>query len=331
MIEPALADRFARLALDCVHRQYPTQIAHVLTEDADARPPRDLTPIFFGCYDWHSAVHAHWTLVRLLRTCPGGSFVEEARETLAVGLTEERAAAELDYLRGEGRGGFERPYGLAWLVTLFQELDEWDDPATGGWSDALRPLAEEAAGRLRDYFAMIPAPVRTGEHGQTAFSLGLALDAARSAGDPRAEELAKEVTRLFAADRDWPLRFEPSGTDFLSPGLAEADVMRRVLGPDEFGAWLAAFLPEIDLAPAVCPDPAEGKLAHLDGLNLSRAWMLEGIATGLAGDDPRRPRVVEMAAEHREAGLAAVSGEHYAGGHWLGTFAVYLLTGRGLS
>jgi hypothetical protein len=330
MIEPATADRLARLALDCVHRPYPSQVAHVLRSDSDARPPRELTPIFFGCYDWHSAVHGHWSLARLCRAHPDAPFVEEARSALARSFTEERAEAELEYLRGEGRVGFERPYGLAWLAALGQELSEWEEPAAQPWARALESLVAEAVSRLAAYFAKLLAPVRSGEHAQTAFSLGLALDATRSTGDPNAERIATEARRLFESDRDWPLRFEPGGTDFLSPGLAEADVMRRVLAPERFGAWLAEFLPEIDLAPAVCPDAADGKLAHLDGLNLSRAWMLEGIASALVEDDPRRERLVEMATGHREAGLAAVTGEHYAGGHWLGTFAVYLLTGRGL-
>ena len=329
MIDDALAARFAGLALDCVHREYPSQVAHVLTGDADARPPRDLTPIFFGCYDWHSAVPGHWTLVRLCRARPDGSFVPEARAALARSITRENAAGELAYLRGEGRGGFERPYGLAWLVTLVRELSEWDDPGASGLHEAVRPLGEEAARRLLAYFGMLPAPIRTGEHGQTAFSLGLALDAARAAGDPGAEGLAGCARRLFLADRDWPQAYEPGGTDFLSPGLAEADLMRRVLEPAEFAVWLAPFLQESALRPAICPDPREGKLVHLDGLNLARAWMLEGISSGLPPGDPRCAGLGAMAARHRDAGLAAVTGEHYAGGHWLGTFAVYLLTGRG--
>ena len=285
---------------------------------------------FFGCFDWHSAVHAHWTLARLCRVHPDAAFAGEARRALGRSFTEERAAAELTYLRGEGRGGFERPYGLAWLVTLARELAEWEDPAAAGWSRAVRPLADEAGRRLDAYFTMLPAAVRTGEHGQTAFALGLALDAAKSAEEPGATALAREARRLFESDRDWPLGYEPGGTDFLSPGLSEADLLRRVLAPAEFAAWLEAFLPRIELHPVACPDPAEGKLAHLDGLHLSRAWMLEGSAGGLPETDPRRSDLLAAADEHRQAGVAAVTGEHYAGGHWLGTFAAYLLTGRGL-
>ncbi len=329
------AERFARLALDCVHRAYPTKIAHVMLRDEDARPPRLLTPVFYGCFDWHSAVHGHWLLARLLRCRPAGAFAAEARAALDASLTEDGAAGELAYLRGEGRGGFERPYGLAWLVTLAAECAAWSDPDGARWARVLAPLAAEAAARLAAYFARLPRPVRSGEHGQTAFSLGLALDAARATGHPSVEPLARRARDLFLGDRGLNLAFEPSAEDFLSPGLAEADLMRRVLPTPIFASWLSRFLPaladaRISLRPLRSPDPSDGRLAHLDGLLLSRAWMLEGIASGLPPEDPRRPGLLAAAEEHGAAGLAAVTGEHYEGGHWLGTFAVYWLTRRGI-
>jgi hypothetical protein len=337
-LQPAAAERFAHLALDCVHREYPNKIAHVMQADEDARPPRELTPAFFGCFDWHSAVHGHWLLARLARFYPDSDFAREARAALERSLTPEKIAAEAAYLGGEGRATFERPYGLAWLLQLAAELREWEDPRPQRWSENLRPLEERAAGSLRDWLPKLSHPIREGEHHQTAFAFGLVLDWAVVAGDGEMRELLEErIGDLYLGDRDCPLDYEPSGQDFLSPCLAEADLVRRVLEPAPFAAWLGAFLPGIPLdgstgwlEPALVTDRADGKLAHLDGLNLSRAWMLEGILSGLPPEDPRRSSLGAAAAAHRGAGLASVGGEHYEGGHWLGSFAAYLVTGRGL-
>jgi hypothetical protein len=341
------AARFAGLALACVHRAYPSQIAHMLKSDGDALPPRTLMPAFYGCYDWHSAVHGHWLLARLARLLPDAPFAGEARAALAKTLTEANIEGEVAYIRVPGREPFERPYGLAWLLMLAAELRAWDDADSRAWSNALRPLEDLAVARLKAWMPKLMYPVRSGEHGQTAFSFGLILDWARMSGDASMERLITErIADLYLRDRDGPLAYEPSGHDFLSPCLGEADLVRRVLPPDAFAAWLSAFLPSIPddsaagaadaekagwLRPAVVTDRADGKLAHLDGLNLSRAWMLEGIMSGLPRNDRRLPALAAAAQAHREAGLASVTGEHYAGGHWLGTFAVYLVTRRGIS
>ncbi|HVR70661.1 MAG TPA: DUF885 family protein [Vicinamibacteria bacterium] len=336
-VDDATAARLAGLALACVHQEYPNKIAHVLAGDADVRPPRELTPAFFGCYDWHSAVHGHWLLARLARAQPRAPWASPARAALARSLTAENLAAEARYLEGPGRVSFERPYGLAWLLQLAAELREWDAPEARGWAAALAPLERQAALRIAQWLPKLTRPVRVGEHSQTAFALGLVLDWAKGADRELAARLEARARDFYAADVDCPLAYEPSGEDFLSPCLAEADLMRRVLGPGEYPAWLARFLPALPaaadsswLVPAVPSDRSDPKLAHLDGLNLSRAWMLEGIASGVPADDPRRAAVRQVAAAHRQAGLAAVTGEHYEGGHWLGTFAVYLVTGRGL-
>ncbi len=338
--DTVLAARFARLALACVDQEYPNKIAHVLQSDVDAQPPRVLTPAFHGCFDWHSAMHGHWLLVRLARSYPDAPFAADARAALARSLTPERIAGELAYFAGPDRQEFERPYGLAWLLQLGLELREWDDdPQARAWSAALRPLEAVCADRLRSWLPKLRYPIRTGEHSQTAFALALALDWARAADD---DHLATLITEraffLHAHDRGCPLAWEPGGQDFLSPCLAEADLLRRLLAPEAFAAWLADFLPELPvdgtvswLPVAEVTDRTDGKLAHLDGLNLSRAWMLEGIAAGLPAADPRRSSLLAAAAVHAEAGLAAVTGEHYAGGHWLGSFATYLVTRRGLS
>ena len=338
------AERFATLALACVHKEYPNKISHVLNSDADVAPPRKLTPAFCGCYDWHSSVHGHWLLVRLVRTFPDAPFAKPAREALRKSLSAENLKREAAYVRGEGRASFERPYGLAWLLQLCAELREWDDPQAREMSANLQPLEEAAVERLKTWLPKLSHPVRIGEHDQTAFGLGLMLDYAHGKGDEGLAKLAADSARkFFLADKNCPLAYEPSGEDFLSPCLGEADVMRRVLSQEEFASWLKEFMPQIPATPAqseaptrdwlpvaVSPDPSDPKLAHLDGLNLSRAWMLEGIISALPADDPRRFHLSAAAEAHRRAGLAAVTGEHYEGGHWLGSFAVYLTTKRGI-
>ena len=333
-----VAARLAGLALDCVHREYPNKIAHVLNDDADARPPRELTPAFYGCYDWHSSVHGHWLLARLARLYPAAETSAAARTALAQSLTVANLQREAEYLKGPGRDGFERPYGLAWLLQLAAELREWDDTDARHWQDALAPVETLAAERIREWLPKLTHPIRSGEHSQTAFAFGLILDWAGTAGDEDMIALIeRRVDDYYAADYDCPLRYEPSGHDFLSPCLAEADLMRRAAAPAAFADWLRRFLPEVPedggadwLQPAVVSDPTDGKLVHLDGLNLSRAWMLEGIAAGLPADDARRPALLAAAGTHRASGLASVTGATYEGGHWLGTFATYLVTARGI-
>lgn len=300
-LDEALAARFARMAIHCVTREYPNKIAHVLTSDADALPPRKLTPAFYGCFDWHSAVHGHWTLARLTRLFPTAPFGAEARAALVRNLTPENLAAEASYLRA--RPGFERPYGLAWLLALASEAD-------------LGPLPEIAVQHISQWLPKLSRPDRSGQHSNTAFPMGLMLDWARASRSQDFEQLLIRRARdFYLSDHDAPIRFEPSGEDFLSPALAEAGLMRRVLPQHEFAKWFARFLPDASsLQPVTSPDPSDGKLAHLDGLNLSRAWMLRSLG------------LTKLAEDHSAAGLAAINGEHYEGAHWLGTFAVYLLT-----
>jgi len=331
------AERFANLALACVHKEYPNKIAHNLNSDADVAPPRKLTPAFYGCYDWHSSVHGHWLLARLARTFPDAPFAAPAMAALQRSITPENIAQEVRYINGDGRTSFERPYGLAWLLQLGQELREWNDPQAQELSRTLLPLEDAAKKRLMTWLPKLSYPIRIGEHSQSAFGFGLMLDAARESGDKEFATLVEKKAREFYGnDKACPLTYEPSGEDFLSPCLGEADLMRRVMKSDEFAKWLTAFFPTLRssntlwLKPVVSPDPSDPKLAHLDGLNLSRAWMLEGIASGLPKGDPKIAKLRATAKAHREAGLAAVTGEHYEGGHWLGSFAVYLVTRRGI-
>jgi DUF2891 family protein len=336
------AARFAALALKCLHQEYPNHISHTLNSAADARPPHELTPAFYGCLDWHSDVHGHWLLVRLLRLFPDAPFAAEARAELARSFTAQNIAAEAAYLRGEGRASFERPYGLAWLLQLAAQLRRWDDADARHWSAALAPLETEAAARLGSWLPKLHYPIRIGEHDQTAFSFGLIWDWTAVSGDAHMRALLDDAAeRFYRHDRNCPLAYEPSGEDFLSPCLAEADFMRRALAPAAFAPWLSGFLPQIPhtaraaaapwLSPGVVTDRADPKLAHIDGLNLSRAWMLEGIAHGLPPHDPRIAALLAAARAHADAALPAVTGEHYEGGHWLGTYAVYLISRAGIS
>jgi len=283
-------------------------------------------------------VHAHWLLARLIHEFPAAPFVPAATEALSRSLTDQNIAAEVAYVRGDGRTSFERPYGLAWLLALAAELRRSTDPRAQAWAASLAPLEREAATRIENWLPKLNYPIRIGEHNQTAFSFGLIWDWATIADDKDMRTLLASRGRdYYLNDRRCPLEYEPSGEDFLSPCLAEADFMRRLLEPADYAKWLSGFLPQIPgrtgkawLAPGVVTDRSDPKLAHIDGLNLSRAWMLQGIASGLPAHDRRRAALTEMAALHAAAALPAVTGEHYEGGHWLGTYAVYLTSGAGL-
>ena len=273
------AERFAGLALACVGKQYPNKISHVLNSDADVAPPRKLTPAFCGCYDWHSSVHGHWLLVRLLRTFPNAPFAAQAREALRKSLTAENLKQEAAYLRGEGRASFERPYGLAWLLQLCAELREWDDDQAREMSANLRPLEDAAIERLKAWLPKLSHPVRIGEHDQTAFGLGLMLDYARSTKNDSFARLVEDSARkFFLSDKDCPLNYEPSGEDFLSPCLGEADAMRRVLSQTEFAKWLNDFMPQI---------PKNGNGDWLKPVVLARSERSQARASGRAKSKPR--------------------------------------------
>lgn len=331
-------DRFALLALDCVHREYPNKISHVLESDEDARPPSDLTPAFYGCFDWHSSVHGHWLLARVLRTEPETPLRGAILRALGRSLTEENIAGEVAYYTSGDRASFERPYGVAWFLQLVAELDESDDPQLQEWRENLRPLENAIVANMMEWLPNLVYPIRIGTHHQSAFAFGLMLDYARQVGNDELERMIVAKSLEFhEGDRDCPLSYEPSGEDFLSPCLMEADLMRRVMPADRFADWLGHFLPRIPedgsadwLEPGVVLDPTDGKLVHLDGVNLSRAWAVEGIASALPQDDPRRAALLASADRHRETGIAAVSADNYEGSHWLGSFATYLVTRRGI-
>ena len=336
--ERLLAQRFADLALACVHQEYPNKISHTMSGDADVKPPRELFPAFYGCFDWHSSVHAHWLLTRLLRLYPDAEFAAATRAALAQSFAAGNIEQEVNYFLADGRAAFERPYGIAWYFQLMAELRGWDNPAAKQWQENLQPLEAVLLERTTDWLGKLAYPIRTGEHSQTAFAFGLMADWAVQSGNVAFFGLLKAKSMdFYADDRACPLNYEPSGQDFLSPCIAEANLTRRFLSREDYAGWLRAFLRGMRtqtgskwLPLATVTDRSDGKLAHLDGLHLSRAWMLEGMATALDPDNPIRNQLELAASSHRKAGLAAVTGEHYAGGHWLGSFATYLVTNRGI-
>jgi hypothetical protein len=333
-LDPAILAPLAALALDCVEREYPNHVSLWLRDAADLALPRELFPAFHGCLDWHSAVHGHWLLARCLRSVPQAVYAARARDLLDRHLHADLLGRELRFLLP--RPTFERPYGLAWLLRLHQDLAEWGDPDALRWRAALDPLAELAARRLREWLPRLTHPVRSGVHSQTAFAMGLALDWARALGSRETETVLCDRARDFhGADRAHALHLEPSGEDFLSPALGAADLMRRVLTASELAEWLTRALPDLvapceALRPVEPADRSDGRLAHLDGLNLSRAWMLLAIARRLPADEVRRPFLEALGAEHARAGLAAVCDGEYMGTHWLGSFALYLRSEVGL-
>lgn len=329
----ATASRFARIALRCVQKEYPNKLDHVMNEAGDVRSPRALHPSFYGCYDWHSSVHGHWMLVRLLRTVPGLPESSQIRSVLNENLEPASVGMETAYLGQPGRASFERTYGWAWLLKLAQELREWDDPDARRWSDALEPLTQAIVSRYKAFLPKQNYPIRTGVHPNTAFGLICALDYARSAHDTALATLVIDRSMgYFMNDRSYPLGWEPGGEDFFSPALLEADLMRRVLSQEGFQRWFHLFARDLAapekpalLTPAIVTDRTDPKLVHLDGLNLSRAWAMRGIASALAETDPLRNTLLASALLHEQAGLAHVASGNYEGEHWLATFAVLMM------
>jgi hypothetical protein len=341
-IDPMLADRFARLALDCVQREFPNKISRTIATADGIGPPKDLFPVFYGCFDWHSAVHGHWLLVRLLHVGPQDApWREEAIAKLNANLTAENMAGELANFRRAERGSWERPYGWAWLLQLAAELREYDDPQAKEWLAVIEPLEADIVQATKDWLPKLAYPIHLGTHNQSAFAMTLMHDWAVTAGDTEfATQIEAKARTFHEGQVNCPLSYEPSGEDFLSACLMTADLMQRVLPVEAYSAWLEAFLPVIPKAEGepfntgwlpvgIVLDASDGKLVHLDGVNLSRAWNLKNIARALPAGDPRIEPLILSANEHLFHGVKAVSDEHYSGSHWLASFATYLVTDRG--
>lgn len=327
-----LSRRFLPVTLANLAREYPNGLALRLRNETDLGTPRQLHPAFFGCYDWHSAVHGYWQLARALRVLPEHPLETAMRAALDQALNPRAIAGEMAYLGDFPT--FEVPYGMAWVLKLAEELRRMPGERAASWRAAIAPLEAHAATALDRYATRLPLPVRTGMHNQTAFALGFALDWCDAVGDAgMRQRLAARCRRFFSADRDAPLGWEPSAADFVSPALAEADLMRRVLAPVEFATWLDAFLgPDaaetlaLRLPPARVADYADGQLAHFCGLNLSRAWMLRGIARALSESNPLRPACEALAEVHLEAGWENALHADYMVSHWAPSFLLYAIT-----
>jgi hypothetical protein len=324
----------SRLALECIQREYPNKPGHVMNDENEVQNPEALHPAFYGCFDWHSAVHGHWMLVRLLKLYPDLSNGEEIRRALDDNLSAENVRAEVEYLQQPNRKSFERTYGWAWLLKLAEELYGWDDPDGRRWSENLGPLAVDISARYIDFLPRQTYPIRRGVHANTAFGIAFALDYARTTENDELEGLLVErALAYYGNDTDYPAAWEPSGDDFFSPALMEADLMRRVLSPPEFTEWLRSFLPglirgepENLMVPAVVADRSDPKIVHLDGLNLSRAWCMAGIASTLTVGSRTRQTLEASAERHAADALAHVASGNYEGEHWLASFAVYTLS-----
>jgi hypothetical protein len=330
-ISPEQASTFAALALGHVAREYPNILVHVLTTDADARTPRDLHPIFYGSFDWHSCVHSYWLLARLHRRFEGHGFTAAIETQLDFAFTEAKVAGELAYLARPSAQGFERPYGWAWLLYLAAELAQHQTTAGRRWAETLAPLAEAFADRFKVFLPKADYPIRGGAHFNTAFALNLSWAYVQRCNDaPLAELIAAKAKAWYAHDEACQA-WEPSGDDFLSPALCEAQLMQAILPRDDFRARLARFLPNLaEGAPATLftpvgvSDRSDGKIAHLDGLNLSRAWAWTSLAAAL--DDPVRCMALRAADDHLAASLPHLGGD-YMGEHWLATYALLALDG----
>lgn len=328
------ASLLAKLPLRCIRQEYPNKLDHVMNDAMEVKGPRALHPAFYGCFDWHSCVHGHWMLVRLLRLYPNLPEAKEIRTALDENLSAENIKVETQYLDQKNRQSFERTYGWAWLLKLSEELHGWNDPDGQRWARNLQPLAQALSERLAAFLPKQNYPIRTGVHPNTAFALGFAMDYAKAMGDAKLEKLVVERSHAYYfKDAKYPAAWEPGGEDFFSPALEEADLMRRVLKPVVFQAWFHRFLPGIALgrpksllSPAVVTDRTDPKLVHLDGLNLSRAWCMRSIAAALPKADPARRILIQEGAAHAKAALAHVASGDYAGEHWLASFAIFLLS-----
>ncbi len=325
---------FASLALKGIVQEFPNKPSNVMESVSDVRSPKEMHPVFYGSFDWHSSVHGHWMLARLLKLYPDAPFAAEIRAALNAQLKAEELAKEAEYFAADYNKSFERMYGWAWFMQLVSELENWDDTDAQRWRANLKPLERQISKRMNAYLPKLTFPIRTGVHPDTGFALGMILDYARKTkNEPLETLLIAKAKAFYLSDVDYPAHYEPSGHDFFSSGFNEADLMRRILPQKEFTAWLDRFLPQLKqkamgtmMKPVEVSDVTDGHLVHLAGLNLSRAWTMTGIAGALPDDDPRRSLLATSAVGHAEAGLRYVTSGHYEGEHWLATFAVYYLS-----
>jgi len=322
------ATRLAQLPMSCLQKEYPNKPGQVLGDPEDLGEPRDLHPAFFGCFDWHSSVHGHWSLVKLLKKFPEIDQAEQIKQMLTENITKNHIQAEVRYFKKKHSDAFERTYGWAWLLKLAEELNTWDSPLADKLAKNLAPLTNLIVQRYQNYLPKLNYPIRVGEHSNTAFGLSFAWDYAHTTGHKELKNSIESRAKAFYLhDKNCPFGWEPSGHDFLSPCLEEIDLMRRVLTAEKFHSWMAQFAPQLssesfNMAVGKVSDRKDGKLVHLDGLNFSRAWVFYG----LAKQYPRYNHLIQLANIHMNHSLPNLVEDSYEGGHWLGSFALYALT-----
>ncbi|HKK12154.1 MAG TPA: DUF2891 domain-containing protein [Flavobacteriaceae bacterium] len=321
------ANRLAQLPIKCMDTEYPNKLGQTLGSDEDLLSPKTLHPAFYGCFDWHSSVHGHWSLVKLLKMFPDIDNADAIKQKLLTHISKENILKEVTFFEGEHNKSFERTYGWAWLLKLAEELHTWDAPEARTLETNLQPLTDLMVAKFLDFLPKLNYPIRDGEHPNTAFGLSFAYDYAVALNQTELKALIEKRSRdFYFNDTDCPLTWEPSGFDFLSPCLEEAALMKRVLPVEEFKTWLDAFLPQLkdpnfSLEPGKVSDRTDGKLVHLDGVNFSRAWSLNKIAEGLS----EFKHLKNIANHHINYSLPGIVDGNYEGGHWLGTFAIYAL------
>ncbi len=336
-LDAGTAEKFVLLSLECVDRQYPNKPGDVIEKDDDVKPPRAMHPSFHGCFDWHSAVHGHWAMVKILKTFPSIAGSALIREKLTRHLGRENIAMEAEYFKRPASALFERPYGWGWFLRLAAEIRGFDDPDAKILEKNLAPLEEIIVKNIFDYLFKLSVPVRAGTHNNTAFALVHTYDYAASVEDDKLLLLLKKKAEAYyLGDKQCPADYEPSGEDFISPCLAEADFMRRALPPGEFQEWFDGFLPVSSTAlwravvrPPEILDKKDPKIGHLIGLDFHKAWAMNGIAAALDDKDPRKNLLLKSALLHENEGITQMFESGYGGEHWLASFAIYLLTGTG--
>lgn len=323
----AQAEHLAQLPLGCVTVEYPNKLNQTLDDASQLRSPKALHPAFYGCFDWHSSVHGHWSLAMLLKEYPQMAQSQQVIDALKHSLTADKILAEVAYFDAPSSGNYERPYGWAWLLKLAAELHDRDDQLGNELEQNLKPLTDLIAQKFVTFLPKLNYPMREGTHKNTAFALALAWDYGETVGDEvLLQSISDTATRFYADDKNCPLSWEPSGSDFISPCLEEANIMRKVMSAENYRTWLKAFLPSLSnsdfaLAPGEVSDRADGHLVHLDGLNFSRAWCLYGIAQSL----PEYDHLRVIADQHIRHSLPAIVDDNYSGTHWLGSFALQAL------
>ena len=322
------ANTLANLPLDCINVEYPNKLNQTLSTANEIAEPSELHPAFYGCFDWHSSVHAHWTLVSLLKQFPDLKRAEEVRSKLQTSLSKENILAEVRYFQNPQETSFERTYGWAWVLKLALEIHTWDDPFARELEQNLEPLTNLITEKYKEFLPKLVYPIRVGEHTNTAFAMALAYDYAKATEKVELQKMIESRAREFYLNDDnCPLAWEPSGFDFLSPCFSEIDIMRRVLPENAFRLWMEDFMPQLKnkdfiLEVAEVSDRTDGKLVHLDGLNFSRAWVLYGLAKQYP---ERYGHLKSLAGKHVSWSFPNLEGDSYEGGHWLGSFAVYAL------